>query len=72
MVSRRELTDNLSPGFMVCHFLFFFPSSDCLTNDHKGGTYAGNAVSCAAAVAVVDVMQQQDIFANVHTRSIFF
>jgi 4-aminobutyrate aminotransferase-like enzyme len=28
-------------------------------------------VSCAAGVAVVDVMQQEDIFANVQARSVF-
>jgi len=34
-----------------------------------GGTYAGNAVSCAAAVATLDVFQQENILQNVHERS---
>jgi len=39
--------------------------------DHysQGGTYAGNAVSCAAAVAVVDVMREENILDNVNARS---
>ncbi|KAL7417790.1 putative aminotransferase [Mrakia frigida] len=34
-----------------------------------GGTYAGNAVSCAAAVAVQDVFAEEDILGNVNARS---
>jgi len=36
-----------------------------------GGTYAGNAVACAAAVAVNDVMKKENILANVHARYVF-
>ncbi|KIY49614.1 acetylornithine aminotransferase [Fistulina hepatica ATCC 64428] len=50
VVSRKEITDTLSPGSM-------------------GGTYAGNAVACAAAVAVADVMRETDILSNVNTRA---
>lgn len=34
-----------------------------------GGTYAGNAVSCAAAVAVAEVFRTQPILDNVNARS---
>ncbi|KAF9269489.1 acetylornithine aminotransferase [Marasmius fiardii PR-910] len=34
-----------------------------------GGTYAGNAVSCAAACAVADVMREENVLANVQARS---
>ncbi|KAH9942497.1 acetylornithine aminotransferase [Epithele typhae] len=50
VVSRKELTDVLSPGSM-------------------GGTYAGNAVACAAAVAVVDAMKEEKVLENVAERS---
>ncbi|TFK32480.1 acetylornithine aminotransferase [Crucibulum laeve] len=50
VVSRKELTDKLTPGTL-------------------GGTYAGNAVSCAAAVAVADVMREEKILDNVQARS---
>ncbi|KIY45730.1 acetylornithine aminotransferase [Fistulina hepatica ATCC 64428] len=50
VVSRKEITDKLSPGSM-------------------GGTYAGNAVACAAAVAVADVMRETDILSNVNARA---
>ncbi|KAJ7185436.1 acetylornithine aminotransferase [Mycena filopes] len=50
VVSRKELTDKLTPGSM-------------------GGTYAGNAVSCAAACAVVDAMHEENILENVNARS---
>ncbi|PPR02177.1 hypothetical protein CVT24_011365, partial [Panaeolus cyanescens] len=34
-----------------------------------GGTYAGNAVSCAAAVAVQDALKEENILENVQARS---
>jgi 4-aminobutyrate aminotransferase len=34
-----------------------------------GGTYAGNAVSCAAAVATLEVFQKENILQNVQERS---
>lgn len=35
-----------------------------------GGTYAGNAVSCAAGIACAEVMQEEKILDNVAARSI--
>lgn len=34
-----------------------------------GGTYAGNAVACAAAIACADVMKEENILHNVQERS---
>ncbi|KAF8513095.1 acetylornithine aminotransferase [Hysterangium stoloniferum] len=34
-----------------------------------GGTYAGNAVACAAGVACAEVMKEENILANVEARS---
>lgn len=34
----------------------------------QGGTYAGNAVSCAAACAVADVFKEEHILDNVNAR----
>lgn len=33
-----------------------------------GGTYAGNAVACAAALAVQDVIKEENVLQNVHER----
>ena len=35
-----------------------------------GGTYAGNAVSCAAGVAVAEAFEEENILSNVEARSI--
>ena len=35
-----------------------------------GGTYAGNAVSCAAGVACAKVMQEDNILENVQARCV--
>jgi len=34
-----------------------------------GGTYSGNAVACAAGIACAEVMQEENILANVEARS---
>ena len=34
----------------------------------QGGTYAGNAVSCAAANATIDVMLEEGLLANTVSR----
>jgi 4-aminobutyrate aminotransferase len=35
-----------------------------------GGTYAGNAVACAAALAVLDVFEEENVLENVAQRSV--
>jgi 4-aminobutyrate aminotransferase len=41
---------------------------DKLDPGSMGGTYAGNAVACAAASAVADVFKNEDILGNVRAR----
>ncbi|EGN99716.1 hypothetical protein SERLA73DRAFT_52008 [Serpula lacrymans var. lacrymans S7.3] len=43
--------------------------TDKLKPGSMGGTYAGNAVSCAAAVAVADVFKEEKVLDNVQARS---
>ncbi|KAF8646674.1 hypothetical protein AX16_007105 [Volvariella volvacea WC 439] len=43
--------------------------TDGLKPGSMGGTYAGNAVSCAAAAAVVDSIKEEKILENVRARS---
>ena len=42
---------------------------DTLDVGSLGGTYAGNAVACAAGIAVQDIMATQDIEGNVQARA---
>ena len=35
-----------------------------------GGTYGGNSVAAAAAIATIDVFQQENILANVKARGV--
>jgi adenosylmethionine-8-amino-7-oxononanoate aminotransferase len=44
----------------------FAPSAN--VGYYQGGTYAGNPVSCAAAVACMDVMREEKILDNVKAR----
>jgi len=37
----------------------------------QGGTYAGNAVACAAAVAVADAFKEERILENVNARYVY-
>ncbi len=39
-----------------------------LITSSKGGTYAGNAVGCAAAGAVIDVMKEENVLDSVNSR----
>ncbi len=64
IISRKEITDLLKPGSMVCNFFFACINSEVV----QGGTYAGNPVSCAAAVAVADAMKEEKILDNVKER----
>lgn len=40
----------------------------CLAPGSMGGTYGGNAVSCAAAIATMQVFEEENILANVVAR----
>ncbi|MEW5305852.1 MAG: hypothetical protein WDW36_008367 [Sanguina aurantia] len=41
---------------------------DNCTPGSMGGTYGGNAVVCAAAVATIDVLHEEDVLGNVNAR----
>ncbi|CAE6416373.1 unnamed protein product [Rhizoctonia solani] len=56
IVSRKELMDMQKPGSMA-------------SRRSNGGTYAGNAISCAAAVACTKVMRDENVLENVNARS---
>ncbi|EMD37843.1 hypothetical protein CERSUDRAFT_83595 [Gelatoporia subvermispora B] len=59
----------LANGFPLSGIISRKELTDQLKPGSMGGTYAGNAVACAAAVAVADVMKEERILDNVNTRS---
>ncbi|KAJ7728936.1 acetylornithine aminotransferase [Mycena maculata] len=59
----------LANGFPLSGVISRKEITDKLTPGSMGGTYAGNAVSCAAACAVVDAMHEENVLTNVNTRS---
>lgn len=69
-MSRKELTDKLKPGSMVGSISRTRPTR--MSHFLQGGTYAGNAVSCAAAIAVADAFKEENILANVQARCVCF
>lgn len=69
IVSKTEITDKLKPGIMVILLSkkkFISENSRC--NNLQGGTYAGNAVACAAAIACADVIKEERVLENVQQR----
>ncbi|RPD75323.1 hypothetical protein L226DRAFT_462642 [Lentinus tigrinus ALCF2SS1-7] len=59
----------LANGFPLSGVISRKEITDKLKPGSMGGTYAGNAVSCAAAVAAADVMKEENILENVNARS---
>ncbi|KAF8326675.1 acetylornithine aminotransferase [Cantharellus anzutake] len=59
----------LANGFPLSGIVSRKEIMDAQTPGTMGGTYAGNAVSCAAAAAVADVMKEENILDNVNARS---
>ncbi|KAJ3511761.1 hypothetical protein NLJ89_g3910 [Agrocybe chaxingu] len=59
----------LGNGFPISGVVSRRELTDKLKPGSMGGTYAGNAVSCAAAVAVNDVMHEENVLENVQARS---
>ncbi|KAI0746035.1 pyridoxal phosphate-dependent transferase [Earliella scabrosa] len=59
----------LANGFPLSAIISRKELTDKLKPGSMGGTYAGNAVSCAAAVAAAEVMQEEKILDNVNARS---
>ncbi|KAJ7512823.1 acetylornithine aminotransferase [Mycena galericulata] len=63
------IAKGLANGFPLSGVISRKDLTDKLAPGSMGGTYAGNAVSCAAACAVVDAMHEENILANVNARS---
>ncbi|PIL35804.1 hypothetical protein GSI_01464 [Ganoderma sinense ZZ0214-1] len=59
----------LANGFPLSAVVSRKELTDKLPAGSMGGTYAGNAVSCAAAVASADAMKEEKILDNVNARS---
>ncbi|KAI0339781.1 hypothetical protein BDW22DRAFT_1335400, partial [Trametopsis cervina] len=59
----------LANGFPLSCVVSRKELTDKLAPGSMGGTYAGNAVACAAAVAVADALKEENILANVQARS---
>ncbi|RDB26077.1 5-aminovalerate aminotransferase DavT [Hypsizygus marmoreus] len=64
------IAKGLANGFPLSGVVSRKELTDKLKPGTMGGTYAGNAVSCAAAVAVADVFQEENILGNVQARSV--
>ncbi|KAG6914996.1 hypothetical protein DXG01_014010 [Tephrocybe rancida] len=64
------IAKGLANGFPLSGVISRRELTDNLKPGSLGGTYAGNAVSCAAAVAVADAFQEENIIANVNARSL--
>ncbi|KAI0266995.1 acetylornithine aminotransferase [Gloeopeniophorella convolvens] len=63
------MAKGLANGFPLSAVVSRKELTDKLKPGSMGGTYAGNAVSCAAAVAVVDAFKEENILENVNARS---
>jgi len=59
----------LANGFPLSGVISRTELTDKLKPGSLGGTYAGNPVSCAAAIAVADVLREEKILENVNARS---
>ncbi|KAF7973317.1 hypothetical protein HWV62_15561 [Athelia sp. TMB] len=59
----------LANGFPLSAVISRTELTDKLKGGTLGGTYAGNAVSCAAAIAVTEVFEEEKILDNVNARS---
>ncbi|KAF8992548.1 acetylornithine aminotransferase [Cyathus striatus] len=63
------MAKGLGNGFPISGVVSRRELTDKLVPGSMGGTYAGNAVSCAAATAVVDAFHEEKILENVQARS---
>ena len=59
----------IANGFPISGIVTNKAISSTLDSGSLGGTYAGNAVACAAGIAAQDVFQNEDIAGNVAARS---
>ncbi|PCH43389.1 hypothetical protein WOLCODRAFT_25882 [Wolfiporia cocos MD-104 SS10] len=64
------IAKGLANGFPLSGIITRREYTDKLKPGSMGGTYAGNAVACAAACAVADVFKNENILDNVNARSV--
>ena len=62
------MAKGLANGFPLSGVVSRKELTDKLKPGSMGGTYAGNAVACAAAVAVADAFKEEKILENVQAR----
>jgi 4-aminobutyrate aminotransferase len=62
------MAKGIANGFPLSGIVSSKALTDTQAPGSVGGTYAGNAVSCAAGVACAEVMQEENILANVQAR----
>ena len=63
------MAKGLANGFPISGIVASKELMNKVTPGSFGGTYAGNAVACAAGIAAQEVFQTQDIAGNVAARS---
>jgi len=63
------IAKGLANGFPLSGIVSRKEITDKLSSGSMGGTYAGNAVACAAGVAVAGVMKEENVQENVVARS---
>ncbi|THU81148.1 hypothetical protein K435DRAFT_694157 [Dendrothele bispora CBS 962.96] len=63
------MAKGLANGFPLSGVVSRKEVTDKLRPGSMGGTYAGNAVSCAAACAVIDAMEEERMLENMKERS---
>lgn len=63
------MAKGLANGFPLSAVVGSKALTDKVKPGTMGGTYTGNAVACAAAIAVVDAFKEENILANVNARS---
>jgi acetylornithine aminotransferase len=61
------LAKGLGGGLPIGACIGFGPAADLLTPGTHGSTFGGNPVSCAAALAVLTTIEQDDLLANVRS-----
>lgn len=62
------IAKGIANGFPLSGIVSRRELTDKLKPGSMGGTYAGNAVSCAAGIAVAEVLEEEKILDNVNAR----
>lgn len=62
------MAKGIASGFPLSGIVSRKELMDCQAPGSMGGTYAGNAVSCAAAIATLEVFEEENLLNNVNSR----